>query len=129
MNLLDENFPADQAKLLNEWRVPHRQIGCDISRYGIQDSNIIPVLHRLKRVTFFTQDEDFFKHRLCHRAYCVAWLDVKPGETAFYLRRFLQHPDFNTQAKRMGVVTRGSREGVHFWRRGQTQKFFVSWPE
>jgi len=66
-----ENFPADQAALLREARVPHRQIGRDISCFGIQDLEIIPLLHRLKRVTLFTQDQDFFKQRLCHSAYCV----------------------------------------------------------
>ena len=66
MNLLDENFPADQAALLREWRIPHRQIGRDIADYGIHDTNIIPLLHRLKKATLFTQDKDFFKQNLCH---------------------------------------------------------------
>ncbi len=129
MTLLDENFPADQAALLREWRVPHRLIGRDISRYGIQDPNIIPLLHRLKRVTLFTQDQDFFKTRLCHRAYCLVWLDVKPGEAAFYLRRFLRHPHFDTQARRMGLVARANVEGVQCLRRVATQKIFVAWPD
>jgi hypothetical protein len=129
LNLLDENFPADQAALLREWKLPHRQIGRDLSCLGVQDADIIPLLHRHKRVTLFTQDEDFFKPRLCHPAYCLVWLDVKPGEAAFYLRRFLRHHDFNTHAERMGLVARASREGVHLWRRGQTRKIFVRWPE
>lgn len=82
MNLLDENFPADQAALLREAGVPHRQLGRDISYLGIQDPDVIPLLHKLKRVTLFTQDEDFFKQSLCHPSYCVAWLNVKPAETA-----------------------------------------------
>ena len=127
MNLLDENFPSDQAALLREWRIPHRQIGRDICRHGVQDPDIIPLLHRSKRVTLFTQDQDFFNRRLCHPAYCLVWLDGKPGEVASYVRRFLRHRQFKTQAKRMGMVARVSREGVHFWRSGQTRQQFVAW--
>ena len=87
----------------------HRQIGRDIADYGIHDTNIIPLLHRLKKATLFTQDKDFFKQNLCHSAYCLAWIDGKPGEAALYLRRFLRHRQFATQAKRMGVVARVSR--------------------
>ena len=127
MNLLDENFPSDQAALLREWRIPHRQIGRDISWPGVQDPDIIPLLHRLRRVTLFTQDQDFFNRRLCHPAYCLVWIDGKPGEAASYVRRFLRHRQFRTQAKRMGMVARVSREGVHFWRPGQTRKQFTAW--
>jgi hypothetical protein len=129
LNLLDENFPADQAALLREWKVPYRQIGRDLASFGVQDTGIIPLLHRHKRVTLFTQDEDFFKQRLCHYACCLVWLDVKPGEAAYSLRRFLRHPDFKTNALRMGAVARVSREGVQAWRRAQTRKFVVPWPE
>ena len=129
MTLLDENFPADQAALLREQRVPHRQIGRDIGRYGVQDPDIIPLLHRLKRVTLFTQDEDFFKQRLCHSAYCLVWLDVKPGQTAFYVRRFLRHANFNTLTKRMGIVARVTRESVHFWRRGEIRALLGLWTD
>jgi hypothetical protein len=127
LNLLDENFPADQAALLREWRIPHRQIGRDIADYGIHDTNIIPLLHRLKKATLFTQDKDFFKQNLCHSAYCLAWIDGKPGEAALYLRRFLRHRQFATQAKRMGVVARVSRDGIHFWRLSQTRSQYVPW--
>lgn len=129
MNPLDENFPEDQRPLLRDWRVPHRQIGREISDYGVQDPNIIPLLHRLGQVTFFTQDEDFFKPRLCHKRYCLVWLDVKPGETASYVRRFLRHPALQTQAKRMGIVARVNTEGIHYWQRGQPGKISLHWPD
>ena len=60
MNLLDENFPQDQRPLLQEWHIPFRQIGREFAFTGVQDPEIIPLLHRQRRVTFFTQDEDFF---------------------------------------------------------------------
>ena len=127
MNLLDENFPADQAVVLRQWRIPYRQIGRDLSYLGIQDPDIIPLLHRLKRVTLFTQDEDFFRQRLCHPAYGVVLLEVKPGEAAFHLRRFLRHLAFATQASRMGIVARVNVEGVQYWRGRHARKTFAPW--
>jgi hypothetical protein len=128
VNLLDENFPEDQRPLLRGWHIPHRQIGREIFDYGAQDPNIIPLLHGLGEVTFFTQDEDFFKSRLCHPRYCLVFLDVKPGETASYVRRFLRHPALNTHAKRMGLVARVNVEGIQYWQRGQARKSSLHWP-
>lgn len=118
LNLLDENFPADQVPLLNEWRIPFRQMGRDVACLGIGDDDILPLLHRFRRVTFFTLDKDFFQSRLCHRAYCLVWLEVRADDAADYIRRFLRHPRFHTQVQRMGVVARAHHDGVHFWRRG-----------
>lgn len=59
MNLLDENVRDDQRTLLRQWRIPFRQVGKEISRAGTQDDNLLPLLHHLKRPTFFTQDKDF----------------------------------------------------------------------
>jgi len=115
LNLLDENFPADQAALLRQWKVPHRQFGRDFSTLGAQDTDIIPLLHRLRRVTLFTQDQDFFKRWLCHPAYCLVWLDTKPGQTAEYVRRFLRHRMFNTHFKRLGKVLRVHPHGITYW--------------
>lgn len=67
MNLLDENFPQDQRPLLLDWGISCRQIGREIAASGSQDQEIIPVLHRLARVTFFTQDQDFFDKLLAIR--------------------------------------------------------------
>jgi hypothetical protein len=119
LNLLDENFPADQRLSLRRWRIPHRQLGAEVSHLGLKDDDIIPLLHRVGPVTFFTHDEDFFKHRLCHAAYCLVWLDVKEDDMAALVRRFLRHSAFVTQRKRMGTVARAHREAVHFWARGQ----------
>ncbi|GDY23623.1 hypothetical protein LBMAG56_49700 [Verrucomicrobiota bacterium] len=127
MNLLDENFPCDQAALLVAWRVPCRQIGHEVARLGTQDEEIIPLLHRLRRVTLFTLDEDFHKRRLAHASYCLAWLDVRADDAALTVRRFLRHARFNAVAKRMGIVARLGESGVHFWQRNQTAKMRVGW--
>jgi hypothetical protein len=127
MNLLDENVRDDQRTLLRQWRIPFRQVGKEISRAGTQDDNLLPLLHRLKRPTLFTQDKDFFKRELCHRAYCLVWLDVANIEVAFYLRRFLRHPAFGSQRHRMGKVVRVHPDGVHYWLAGKAGRVSVEW--
>ncbi|MBI4664444.1 MAG: hypothetical protein HY735_37100 [Verrucomicrobia bacterium] len=127
MNLLDENIRDDQRALLRKWRIPFRQIGKEISRSGITDENLIPFLHRLHWATLLTQDEDFFNRRLCHKAYGLVFLDVRYKEVAEFIRRFLKHPTFSTQAKRLGIVARVHAEGVQFWRKGARTMQTVNW--
>lgn len=119
MNLLDENFPKDQLPLLTEWHIPFRLIGQDVARLSVKDPDIIPLLHRHRGVTFFTLDWDFFDAALCHPAYGLAWLDARADDAAYFVRRFLKHPRFNTQAQRLGVVARAHHDGVDFWQRNR----------
>ena len=128
MNLLDENFPDDQRALLRAWRIPFRAIGLHAGDFGIKDDNILSLLHRQRQVTFFTQDEDFFRREFCHPAYGVLWLDVRADEAAYYVRRFLRHLGFNTIASRMGVVARARHNGIHFWRKGTQALQSEPWP-
>jgi hypothetical protein len=127
LNLLDENFPGDQAALFREWRIPFRKIGREVARLGFQDPEIIPLLHRLRGVTFFSQDHGFCKEVLCHPAYCLVWLNVRPDDAAFYVRRFLKQPGFNSQTKRMGSVVRAHHGGLEFWRRNQPGTQHADW--
>jgi len=129
VNLLDENIRDDQRALLRTWRIPFRQVGREISHSGVEDENLIPLLHRLHRATFFTQDEDFFKRRLCHDAYGLVHLDVKDAQVALYIRRFLKHPAFDTQTRRMRIVARIHVAGVRFWRKGLPAVETVKWKD
>ena len=52
---------------------------------------------------------------LLHQGYCLVFLDVWDDEAAEYIRRFLRHPEFRTQAQRMGKVTRVRHGGVSYW--------------
>jgi hypothetical protein len=115
MNVLDENIPDSQRQLLRSWRLRIRQIGHEVGRQGMEDEEVIPLLHRLGRVTFFTRDLGFYDRHLCHADYCLACLAVGQYETASFIRRFLRHPAFNTRAKRMGTVIRVSHAGLHMW--------------
>ncbi len=127
MILLDENFPESQRQLLKAWRIPIRQIGVEISRKGVQDDEIIPLLLSLRRPTFFTLDGGFYSRRLCHARYCLVCVDVAPYEAAAFVRRFLGHKDFDTEAKRMGMVVRLSHAGIFLWRLHVEEEARLGW--
>jgi hypothetical protein len=118
MNVLDENIVAQQCEQLERWRIPFRQIGRHLSRRGVLDEDLIPLLHQLPQPTFFTHDEDFFKLVLVHSPYALVYLDVTDKETAEFIRRFLRHPAFDAQFKRLGLVARVRASSIQFWRKG-----------
>ncbi len=127
LNLLDENFPKDQLPLLKEWHIPFRLIGRDLARPGVKDPDIIPLLHQQRGVTFFTLDLDFFHATLCHPAYGLVWLNVRADDAAHFVRRFLKHPRFNTQAQRMGIVARARHKEIEFWQRNRAVLQHARW--
>jgi len=129
VNLLDENVPLDQFDLLRARGIPCRVIGREVAESSIGDDNIVSLLHRLKHPTFFTRDEHFFKRRLCHKSYCLVWLDVAPEEAALFVQRFLRHSRFDTRAKRLGLVARAHHDGVHFWQRNRAALQQAGWTE
>lgn len=115
MNILDENMPNTQRHILRNWRIRARQIGHEVGRKGMEDEEIIPLLHRLGPATFFTRDLDFYDRHLCHSRYCLVCLSVGKYDMASFIRRFLRHPMFNTSAKRMGKVIQVSHTGMRAW--------------
>jgi hypothetical protein len=66
----------------------------------------------LRRPTLFTRDRDFYDPRLQHTGYCLVYVDVSPDDVAEFVRRFLRHPNFRTQAQRMGKVVRVHNDGI-----------------
>ena len=129
MNALDENIPDDQREILLNWRMRFREIGRDIGRFGMQDDEIIPLLHQLGPITFFTRDLDYFRHNLCHANYCLVYLDINDNEVAGFIRRFLRHPAFNTEAKRMGKVIRVDHTRLNVWRLHSEKQERLFWLE
>jgi hypothetical protein len=127
MIILDENVRKSQRLLLLNQHVSVRQIGHDIGRVGMQDEEIIPLLHRLHRPTFFTFDFDFNKRNLCHPNYCIVYLAVHPSEGAMYIRSLLRYQLFNTQAKRMGNVIEIASTGLAVWQLHAVQPLKYSW--
>jgi hypothetical protein len=93
----------------------------------MKDEEIIPFLLTLHRPTFFTLDWDYFKPGLCHARYCLVFSDVARDESAVFIRRFLRHPEFDTQGKRMGTVIRLSYAGLVVWRLHAQQETYYPW--
>jgi hypothetical protein len=127
MILLDENIRQDQAIQLRRQRIPARFLVENFARTGIQDTDIIPLLHRLKQPTFFTHDRDFFRRGLVHQNYCLVWLDMYDGKAAEFIRAFLKHELFDTAAKRMGIVACVHHQGIDFWRRNHAALQHARW--
>ena len=127
MNVRDENVPDSQGALLRRKGVAFRQIGQELGRLSMGDEEIIALLHQLDRPTFFTLDGDFYDRGLCHKRYCLAYLDIEEATAAEYVRRVLRHRRLNTRAKRMGSVIRVSPDGLVLWRIHQEQKEHLAW--
>ncbi|MGH9838128.1 MAG: hypothetical protein ACREEM_05030 [Blastocatellia bacterium] len=128
MNILDENIGFTHREQLTAWKIHFRQIGFEIGAVGMEDRNqIIPLLHSLRRPTFFTRDHDFFYPNLRHAGYGLVYLDVEPNEAAEYIRRVLRHPSFRTQAQRMGKVLRVRHTGLSWWEGNAKVERALSW--
>jgi len=52
---------GEQRQLLKMWRITSRQIGDDAGRKGMQDEEIIPLLHRSDHPTFWRQKDMAFQ--------------------------------------------------------------------
>ncbi|MCP4359547.1 MAG: hypothetical protein GY796_16175 [Chloroflexi bacterium] len=94
---------------------------CDL-RPGtvIKDDNIPTLLIHSRQPTFITINADDFWLKInAHSAYCIVNFPL-PADRRFevpeILRRVLQHPHFNTKAKRMGHVLRVSRRTIRYYR-------------
>lgn len=129
MLVLDENVPESQRSLLRKWGVHLRVVGNDLAAGGTLDENLIPLLQRLPRPTFFTLDRDFWRPDWAHTRYCLVWLDVRADEAGKFIRRFVRHPAFATQAKRLGKVVRVHADGLDRWQVGGGSLHRIRWPE
>lgn len=127
MIVLDENFPSDQEEILRRWRFAFREIGVKVGWKGVQDTDIIRLLHKLDRPTFSSLDLHFSNPNLCHERYCLVYLDVVRRRAAEFTRRFLQHEDFHTRAKRMGTIIHIQPSQFTYWRIHAAQPRLVKW--
>lgn len=106
VNILDENIPDAQRDILRDHRLAVRHVGRDIGWKGVKDHEIIPLLLRLHRPTFFTRDVGFYRRTWRHARYCLVVMNVTEVDAAKYVRRLLRHPEFRTRAQRMGLIIR-----------------------
>jgi len=126
--VLDENILYSQRELLKASGFSARQIGYDLLVKGIKDEQIIVELRRLRNPTFFTRDSGFYQKISCHRNYCLAVVNTNQYEVAAFVRRFLRHPRFNTQAKRLGKVVRIGPAGIIVWTAHRRSEIVEHWP-
>jgi hypothetical protein len=127
MFVIDENVSELEVLRLRRAGIRVRLIGDDVARKGYTDENLLPVLRRLKQPVFFTQDQDFFQFRWLHADYALVWVDTHPNAVAEHVRRFLRHPEFATQARRLGIVARVRASGITYWRVGSRQLYQAIW--
>jgi hypothetical protein len=99
----------------------------ELAQPGIQDPDIIPLLHHSNRPVLFTHNQDYFKRALIHPAYCLVWLDLYDGDAAIFIQRFLRHAAFASHRKRMGKVIRLHPQRINFWEKGQTALQTIKW--
>ncbi len=129
MIVLDEHFPTSQRQLLKGWRIRFRQIGYELGQPGLKDYEIISLLLKQRRLTFFTLDSDFDRTKYCHPHYSLVFLDVDEYESATFIRRFLKQKDFNTQAKRLGKVIRVTQSYISVRTRQSDHGTRISWSD
>ena len=128
MNIFDENIIASQRAQLRKWQIRFNQIGTEIGRRGMRDlTEIVPLLHSLRRSTFFTHDLGFFDPLLCHKGYSLVCLDIKANESAIYVRRFLRHRGFRAENQRLGKVILARQRNLSFWEIGEQRLQRTSW--
>src|SRR5262249_32263117 len=116
MFVIDENVSELEILRLRKAGIRVRLIGEEVARIGDADEKLLTILLHLKKAVLFTQDQDFFQFKCLHNGYALIWLDVHPNIVADYVQDFLRHPEFDTQAKRMGVVARIGASGIRYWR-------------
>ncbi len=115
MIILDENINEHQCVLLRSWRIRARLIGSDLAHKGIQDEQIIPLLHTLNRATFFTRDVGFYRSELCPEL--LTYPPQMPGfdgsvlrgvrtQTCPVFRRWWPGPDAVGRRSRLGRQVR-----------------------
>jgi len=74
-------------------------------------------------------DRDFYRRDWAHASYGLVWLDVTDDRAAEFIRRFIKHPAFDTQAKRLGIVARVHSDGIVYWQLNQRSPKSVAWPQ
>jgi hypothetical protein len=127
VNILDENIVESQRQLLRSWRIRVRQIGHEVGRAGMPDEKIIPLLRRIRGVTFFTRDLRFYEAKNRSANYCLVCLALGQHEAAVFVRKILRHPALNTRAKRMGKVIRATHSGIRLWRLSSDEEMELRW--
>ncbi len=123
MILLDENIPAHEREKLYKHKIVYKQVATN----GLQDNEIVVVLHGEKNPTFFTHDHDFYHLHLRHKSVCIVWLNVFVHQIAEYIIKFLKHTQFDTKAKRTGKLIEITTSKIRIWELNAEHSFDIYW--
>jgi hypothetical protein len=111
--------------------VTAQQIGVELSQAkGLSDEQIIPFLRSLKRRTFVTIDDWFYKLRLCDNAYCLIYFHLtmeQQVQIPSLLRRLFKIEGFRTVRERMGKVVHVGHEAIRYYQRGLPGEQRLNW--
>jgi hypothetical protein len=127
MIICDENIDVEQVHLLRSWHFKVQKIGVDISRSGIDDSQILPLLHLLKYPTFVTWDAGFYRRELTHPKYCIIYLETPQHTIAKTIKRLISRSEFSTRSSRMGKVIHVAATSIRFWQFKVQQEHRIDW--
>ena len=127
-HILDELVHGEVVELLREKHISAVQVGKGWGQSGWLDvEQIIPNLHGT-RCTFHTQDLGFFKSHLAHQTYSiVCYGHIAPHQLAYWIVRFLRHPEFNTHVKRLGKVILVTLDQIEVWQVHHKEKMKIEW--
>lgn len=127
MNVLDESIVQGQRQRLEGGRIRVRQIGVELGRLSMTDEEIIPLLHQLRSVTFFTRDRDYYRRQWCHTSYCLVHLmwtrNIRRRTFAVFSGTLL----FSSWADRKGKVVRVRPNGIWVWRTHAQTEETIRW--
>jgi hypothetical protein len=121
MIVLDEQLLGrDLEELISTWYRGNVCFITDLRPDTIIKDDAIPMLLRQQsQPTFVTINErDFWRKVEIDNNFCVVCFtfpDHRAQEISSSLRAILQHPDFNTKAKRMGRVLRVTDNNIAYY--------------
>ena len=123
--VLDEQIGDVLYRMLKRRR-SFDKVGDGFGQRGIQDERIYHLLHGTGK-TFHSQDSDHYHPNNRHQSYCLVYYEVKDAELVDYILRFLNHPEFNAHAKRLGKVIKVTPQYIEYWDVGKQEKTRVEW--
>lgn len=129
MLILDENVVSDHEVQLWRWGIRTKKIGDDVGRSGMKDEEIIPLLHSLPRPVLFTNDLRFYERDSPHPNYCIVVVSAGKVEMPPLIRRFLKHPNFDSEAKCLGRIVLLTQHNLRVRQFKVSGETTLEWPE